>query len=156
MKKNIFTMALIIITLLSACEKGNIDVNTNPNPNQNQPQNTSQNTNGQISIGEQFYGMIQAIDGMTITIDASQIVVFGATGEYHFNSGDEPIKEVKQATNIRLTEETIITVRTNQGGQIIGERSGTIDDMFLQAVVIADGQWQDGELIATAILVINH
>ena len=152
----IFVVALSIMALLYACDKDNADTNTNSNLNQNENQNGKQTTDVQTSTGEQIYGMVQSIDGVTITIDASQLVVFGETGQYFFDSNDEPVKEVNQKTTVCLTDETVITVRTNRGGQITGERAGIIDDLSLWVIVNADGYWQNGEFIATTILIINH
>jgi len=91
---------------------------------------------------------------MSITIDTSS--VFVATGpesyQQHFVTG-EP-QETQQEI-IRLTDETSIEVRTSFGGQIIDSRTGTLDDLSLNAVVMVEGEWQDDEFIAIKLIIMN-
>jgi len=186
MKKStlLFTIALSIMVLLSACERDNSDTNTNSNTNQNTneqglpheqdnadvntkqntneqglPQeqdnadtNTHQNTNGQSLPQEQLAGTLQAIDGMKLTIDTSQVFMsFG--GEQRVEPG-APVE--KQETIIRLTEQTAIEVRTTRGGQIAGTRAGTLDDLSIQNVVLVEGEWQGDEFIAINLIIFNY
>lgn len=108
-------------------------------------------TNEQDSPQEQLFGAIQAIDGMTMTIDTSRVIGFG--GGQHFISGEvnDDLVEEYLGTIIHLTERTIIEVRTTAGGQIVG----TLDDLSLQATVMATGQWQDNEFTVTELIIFS-
>ena len=114
-------------------------------------------TNEQDLPQEQLFGAIQTIDGMTITIDTSRVIGFG--GGQHFISGevddDDSVEEEYLGTIIHLTEQTIIEVRTTAGGQIAGTRSGTLDDLSLQATVMATGQWQGNEFTITELIIFS-
>ena len=149
-----------------------VDTNANQSTNQSANEqalpsdfdidiNTSQNTNEQSLPQETLAGVVQSIDGMTLTIDASQVFMvggtpggaFGETTEHIFNPNDAAIE--KQEITIRLTEQTAIVVRTNAGGQIIGERIGTIDDLSMHNIVMAEGEWQGDEFIASELITIG-
>jgi len=152
----LFTIALSIIALLSACERDNtaVDANQNTNPitNQNTKEATNptepQNTDEQPLVQEQIAGKIQAIDGMTLTIDTSAVFMATGTGSYTFSG--EPVE--KEYATVRLTEETTIEVRTTAGGQIIGTRVGTLEDLSLQNTIMVEGYWQSDEFVATSII----
>ena len=152
----LFTIALCIMALLSACGHDNpaVDANQNTNPitNQNTNETTNpaetQNINEQSLAQEQIAGNIQAIDGMTLTIDTSAVFMATGTGSYTFSG--EPVE--KEYATVRLTEETTIEVRTTAGGQIIGTRVGTLEDLSLQNTVMAEGYWQSDEFVATSII----
>ena len=145
-------------------EQDNADTNTNPNTNQNTneqdlPQeqdnadnNTHQNNNGQSVPQEQLAGTLQAIDGMKLTVDTSQVFMsFG--GEQRVEPG-APAE--KQDTIVRLTEQTAIEVRTVSSGQPIGTRAGTLDDLSIQNVVLVEGEWQGDEFIAINLIIFNY
>jgi len=123
---------------------GNADTNIEPN--------VVQGTHTQTPpSGEIIAGTVQAIDGMSLTIDTSSVFVANETGQ-HIATG-EP-QEAQQET-IRLTEQTVIEVRTTTNGQITGSRIGTLDDLSLQAVVMAEGEWQGDEFVATILTIMN-
>jgi len=117
---------------------------TNINPN------TNQNTNVQGLPQEQLFGVIQAINGMKLTIDTSQVLGLGG-GEHRF-SGDSGERERQEAI-IRLTEQIAIEVRTSAGGQITGTRAGTLDDLSVQDVVMVEGEWQGDGFVATKLII---
>ena len=96
-------------------------------------------------------GTVEAIDGMSITIDTSSVFVAHGTGS-HISTGEPPELQVEV---IRLTEETNIIVQVNAGGQIAGTRAGTLDDLSLQAIIMAEGEWRDGEFVVTELTIIN-
>ncbi|MCL2570925.1 MAG: hypothetical protein FWE11_00850 [Defluviitaleaceae bacterium] len=123
---------------------GNADTNTAPNVYQgvhehNPPSN------------EILAGTVQAIDGMSLTIDTSSVFVANETG--HHTATGEP--QEPQQKIIRLTEQTTIEVRATSGGQIVGSEIGTLDDLSLYAVVMAEGEWQDNEFVATTLIIMN-
>ena len=133
-----------VIITSGATDSENTDTNSTPN--------TNQNTNGQSLPLEQLAGTIQAIDGMKLTIDTSQVFMsFG--GEQRVEPG-APVE--KQETSIRLTEQTAIEVRTTSGGQIAGTRAGTLDDLSLQNVVLVEGEWQGDEFVAINLIIFNY
>lgn len=109
------------------------------------------NTNERGLPQEQLFGVIQAIEGMKITIDTSQVM--GFSGGDHFFSGESVDVEEEQKTIIRLKEQITIEVRTAAGGQVTGTRAGTLDDLTLQAVAIVDGEWQGEEFVATKLTI---
>jgi len=130
---------------------GNIDTNTNPN------------TNEQVLPQEQLVGTIHAIDGMNITINTMQAMVFNEPGEgRHFvspgNAENEP--QESQEISIHLTEQTTIKVNEIRaiagGGQMSDTRAGTLDDLTLQAFVMAEGDWQDDKFVATTVTIIGR
>ena len=160
---SLFMIALSIMVLLSACGRNNpaadVSQSTNQNINEQGLPHEQNNTNiysSQLpnknsdespSSQEQIAGVIQSIDGMHLTIDTSQ--VFMSSGGQQRVEPGTPVE--KQDTIIRLTEQTTIEVRTTAGGQITDTRAGTMDDLSLQTVVMADGEWQGDEFIAVKI-----
>jgi len=142
----LFAIALSIATLLSACErdKGNSDAYIDTGATTDQSNNTQNH-----DVIEMIAGRIQAIDGTNLTIDASGTFVANETGRHH-SSGNS---NEKQEINVRLTEQTIIEIRTSVGGQITGTSIGTLDDLLLQAIVSAEGTWDGDEFIAITIII---
>ena len=100
---------------------------------------------------EMLAGTVQAINGMKLTVDTSSVFVAHETGR-HITSG-EP--QEKQEKIIRVTEQTVIEVQTISNGQITGSRIGALDDLSLQDVVTAEGEWQSDEFIATKLIIVN-
>jgi len=96
-------------------------------------------------------GTVQAIDGMNLAIDTSSVFVANETGR-HVASG-EPQETQEQI--IRLTEQTIIEVRTTSGGQVVDSRIGTLDDLSLYNIVMVEGEWHDDEFVATTLTIMN-
>jgi hypothetical protein len=139
----LLAIAISIAALLSACKNDNPDTNANPS--------TNPNSNEQSSHQEQLAGVIQAIDGMKLTIDTSGIFVANETGS-HIVSGEGELVE-NQEVNIHLTEQTNIVISISDGGLITETKAGIVDDLTLQSVVIADGEWEGDEFIATELLV---
>ena len=141
-----FTREQSIITTLRVYEllKG-IDATTT----------TNQNTNEQNLPQETLAGVVQSINGMTFAIDTSGVFMAigtpGETTEQRVERTDEP--RATQTSTIRVTGETLIVVRTTSGGQIIGERAGTMVDLSLQNVVIVEGTFQGNEFIATKLII---
>ena len=113
-------------------------------------QSTKQSANEQSLPQETLAGVVQSIDGMTFAIDTSQIFMAvgtpGETTEQRVGRTDEP--GAAQTSTIRVTGETVIVVRTTAGGQIIGERAGTIDDLSLHNIVMVEGEWQSDEFLS--------
>jgi len=106
---------------------------------------------------EQLVGMVQAIDGMNITIITIQAMIVNTPGQ-HISSPDaqnEPYEP--QEIIIQLTEQTAIEVNevttTAGGGQMAGLRAGTPDDLTLQAIVMATGEWHGDEFIAKSLII---
>ena len=150
----LFTIALSAVALLSSCggSEGNANT-TNPITNQNTNETTNPaetlNNNEEALTQEQIAGNIQVIDGMTLTIDTSAVFMATGTGSYTFSG--EPVE--KEYATVRLTEETTIEVRTTAGGQIIGTRVGTLEDLSLQNTVMVEGYWQSDEFVAITIII---
>jgi len=129
---------------------GNIDTNANPNINE------------QDLLQEQLLGNIQVIDGMNITISTAQhqhMIFNEPRAGQHFVSPGTTENEPKEIT-IRLTEQTAIEVSemrtTSGGGQIADMRDGTLDDLTPQAFVMAEGEWQDDEFVATSLIIMSR
>jgi len=122
---------------------GNVDTNIDPNVVQGSHTQTPPS-------GEILAGTVEALDEMSLTINTSSIFVSG--GGQHIATGEppEPQQEI-----IRLTEQTTIEVQTTANGQIVGSRIGTLDDLSLGAVVMAEGEWQGDEFIATILTIMN-
>ena len=101
--------------------------------------------------GEIIAGTVLAVDEMSITIDTSSVFVANETGQ-HISTGEpqEPQHKI-----IHVTEQTIIEVQTLAGGQIIGTTAGTLDDLSIQALVMAEGEWHGDEFVATALTIMN-
>jgi len=153
----LLTIALSAVALLSSCggSEGNADTAnpiTNQNTNETANPTEPQNTNEQPLAQEQLAGNIQTIDGMTLTIDTS--VVFMATGTGAHTFTGEPVE--KEYATVRLTEQTTIEVHTSAGGQIIGIRAGTLDDLTLQNTVLVEGYWRSDEFAATSIIIFTR
>ena len=126
---------------------GNADTNIDPN--------VVQGTHTQTPpLGEVIAGTLEAIDGMSLTIDTTSVFVSSGTESYqtHIFSGEplEPQQEI-----IRLTEQTTIEVQTTINGQITGSEIGTLDNLSLGIAVMAEGEWQDGEFVATTLTIMN-
>jgi len=122
---------------------GNADTNSDQNANLSiHTQNPASN--------EMLAGTVQAINGMNLTVDTSSVFVAHETGR-HITSG-EP--QEKQEKIIRVTEQTVIEVQTISNGQITGSRVGALDDLSLQDVVTAEGEWQSDEFIATKLIIV--
>jgi len=122
---------------------GNVDTNTNPN--------VVQGTHTQTPpSGEILAGTLEALDGMSLTIDTSSVFVSG--GGQHIATGEPP---EPQTEIIHLTEQTTVEVQTFAGGQIIDSRIGTLDDLSIGTTVMAEGEWQDDEFVATTIIIMN-
>jgi len=163
MRKSILflAVALSITALLSACEKDNTDIGTDiktdisSDADATTP-NTTQNTNEQDSPQEQIAGTLEAIDGMKLTIDTSSVFMAAGAGSHYFDPNDPNNEKQKQDTIVRLTEQTDIEVRTSSGGQITSTRAGTLDDLSLKNIVMAEGEWQDDEFIAVNLIIFNY
>jgi len=123
---------------------GNVDTNTDPNTNY------SAHIQNPIS-NEIIAGSIKAINGMSITIDTSSVFMAHETGS-HIATGEPP---ELQKEIIHLTEQTTIEIRTLANGQIIGSSVGTIDDLTLQAIIMAEGEWQDSEFVVSDLTIMN-
>ena len=124
----------------------------NSNADSTAEQNAAQSPHTQNPTSNEILaGTVEAIDGMNLTIDTSSVFVANETGQ-HIATGEpqEPQQEM-----IRLTEQTVIEVRITANGQITGSRIGTLDDLSLQTVVMAEGEWQDGEFVATTLTIMN-
>jgi hypothetical protein len=144
-------VALSIMALLTACDNGNADTDTNPSTN---PSTNEQDL--RTFAEEAVYGTVYGIDGMKVTINASNVMVFfgsGGSNESIIQPDGSKAEEVKEDTIIRVTEETEIEVRTSRGGQIIGTRAGTMDDFSLQDTIIAEGAWEGDEFVATVLVI---
>ena len=169
-KRNISFIAYTFsaMILLSACTHNSTDADTNPNISESasekilsqEEDNTHTNpaTDQNVDISpdtqndtqtEMIAGEIQTIEKMTITIDTS--AVFMATGTGSYVSSGEPVE--KEYATVRLTEQTIIEVHKSAGGQIIGTRVGTLEDLSLQNIVMVEGEWDDNDLVAIKIVV---
>ena len=123
---------------------GNADTNIDPN--------VVQGTHTQTPpSGEIIAGTVLAIDGMNLTIDTSSVFVANETGQ-HIATGEpqEPQQEI-----ILLTEQTVTEIRTTAGGQIVGTTARALDDLSLQTIIMAEGEWQDGEFVATTLTIMN-
>jgi len=150
---NEFVATVLIIVNPASNANQNVDPSASPNPtaspSTSDNPNTNQNTNEQSLPQEQLAGTIQAIDGMKLTIDTSQVFM-SLGGEQRVEPG-APVE--KQETSIRLTEQTAIEVRASAGGQITGTRAGALDDLSLQNIVLVEGEWQGDEFVATALVI---
>ena len=107
---------------------------------------------GTVPTGEILAGTVQNIDGMRLSVDTSSVFVAMDTGPHTVSPGEEP---EPHEDIVRMTEQTIIEIRTLADGQILGTAEGVLDDISLQAVIMAEGEWQDGEFIATKITIMN-
>jgi len=169
-KRNISFIAytFIAMILLSACTHDSTDADTNPNISESSSEqilsqeedNTHTNPTTDQNVDkspdtqndaqtEMIAGEIQTINGMTITIDTSAVFMATGTGTYVF-SGETVEKEY---VTVRLTEQTTIEVHTSVGGQIIGARVGTLEDLSLQNTVMVEGEWDDNEFVAVKVVV---
>jgi len=99
-------------------------------------------------------GVVQSIDGVRIAVDTSSLFVADGSGPHHFSGEPQDPPEPRDEI-IRLTEHTVIEIRTTAGGQIIDTVAGTMEDVTLHAVVIAEGAWQDDEFVAATLTVAN-
>ena len=169
MKKSmvlLFTIAMSIMVLLSACERDNpaadVNINTNPstiptdpsintNPDANQNSNGQNSPQGEVTDSEEaVYGFVKKINGMEVTINASGMMVFFDPEAY---ITDGSAQKIETDTIIRLTEKTEIVVNTNRGGQIVDTKAGTVDDISIGNIVIAYGEWQGDEFVVTKVTV---
>ena len=166
MKKVIMVLFLITVIFgLVACG-GTAEYQDSPLPSEteqgageisdgNADTNVVQGTHTQTPpLGEVIAGTLEAIDGMSLTIDTtSTFVSSGTESDQTLIFSGEPLEPQQEI--IRLTEQTTIEVRTTANGQIVGTRAGTLDDLSLQALVMAEGEWQDDEFIATTLTMMN-
>ena len=123
--------------------------------------NTEQNTNHSTHVqnsnsNEIIAGTVQAIDGMNIAIVTTQHTALHDPGEGRFVSSGVAENEPQEIT-IRLTEQTTIEVneiRTSATGGLSSDtRAGTLDDLTLQASVMAQGEWHGNEFVATSLII---
>jgi len=166
MKKVIMVLFLVTVIFgLVACG-GAAEYQDSPLPSEteqgageisdgNTDTNVVQGTHTQTPpLGEVIAGTLEAIDGMSLTIDTTSVFVSSGTESYqtHIFSGEplEPQQEI-----IRLTEQTTIEVQTTINGQITGSEIGTLDNLSLGIAVMAEGEWQDGEFVATTLTIMN-
>ena len=162
MKKIIMVLFLVTVIFgLTACG-GAAEYQDSPLPSEteqgageisdgNADTNVVQGTHTQTPpLGEVIAGTLESIDGMSLTIDTSSVFVSG--GGQHIVNGEPP--EPQQET-IRLTEQTTIEFRTLANGQIVDTRAGTLDDLSIGTTVMAEGEWQDGEFVATTLTIMN-
>ena len=166
MKKVIMVLFLVTVIFgLVACG-GAAEYQDSPLPSEteqgageisdgNADTNVVQGTHTQTPpLGEVIAGTLEAIDGMSLTIDTTSVFVSSGTESYqtHIFSGEplEPQQEI-----IRLTEQTTIEVQTTINGQITGSEIGTLDNLSLGIAVMAEGEWQDGEFVATTLTIMN-
>ena len=161
MKKLIRVLFLAVAVLgVAACggstEIQDVQVQTTPVCNE-QSVYTQNHTSGQIiedviPTGEILAGTVQSIDGMSLSVDTSSVFVAMGTGSHTVSPGEEP---EPHEDIVRITEQTIIEIQTLAGGQILGTAAATLDDISLQAVIMAEGEWKDGEFVATKITIMN-
>jgi len=161
MKKVIKVLFLAAVVLgLVACggSTENQDAQAQTTPVRNEQSVYTQNhtagqvIEGTVPTGEILAGTVQNIDGMRLSVDTSSVFVAMETGSHTVSPGEEP---EPHEDIVRITEQTIIEIRTLAGGQILGTEEGTLGDISLQAVIMAEGEWQDGEFVATKITIMN-
>jgi len=149
MKKVIMVLFLVAVVLgLAACG-GNAE---NQMDYQTQNSDFGRIVSGTVPTGEILAGTVQAVDGMKLSVDTSSVFVAAGTGP-HTVSPDEPPEPHEDI--VRITEQTLIEIQTLADGQILGTAAGTLDDISLQAVIMAEGEWQDGEFVATKLTIMN-
>jgi len=107
---------------------------------------------GTVPAGEILAGTVKAIDGMLLSVDTSSVFMAATTGAHTVLPGEEP---EPQEEIVRITEETVIEIRTLGDGQIMGNTPGTLDDISVQAVIMAEGEWEDDEFIAATITIMD-
>ena len=134
--------------------------NTDEEPASNS--NIITSTNPQTPTQEQLVGTIQSIDEMSIAIATIQAMIFNESSpgqQQHMvmPRPDEPQEpQEPQDVTIRLTEHTIIEINeisiVTNVGQMADKRAGTLDDLALDAFVMATGEWHGEEFVATSLL----
>ena len=163
------TLALSITMLLSACNgsdngdsnNSSADVPTLTSPNINQSIHHGQTPPQEAPQGEWsdpdavVYGMVFGIDGTKVTINASNIMVFFDPNTFITPTDGSQVQEVKEDTLVRISDETEIEVRTSNGAQIIAKDEGTVNDITLQDIVIAEGAWDGDEFAAAKLIIIK-
>jgi len=107
---------------------------------------------GTVPTSEILAGTVQAIDGMRLSVDTSSVFVAMGTGPHTVSPGEEPEPHEEI---VSITEQTVIEIQTLADGQVLGAVAGTLDDISLQAVIMAEGEWQDGEFVATKLTIMN-
>jgi len=169
MKKVIMVLFLVIIVLgLIACG-GMAEYNDSPTQTMvaeqgdgdasggNADANTDPSTSKQDLSQEQLVGNVQAIDGTNITINTMQAMIFNEPGAGQHFVSPGAVENEPQEIIIRLTEQTVIEVNeiraTTGGGQMADIRDGTLDDLTLQAIVMATGEWQDDEFVVSSLII---
>ena len=154
-RKSFRKLALMVLLLafiaagLTACKD---KVENQGSPTQT-TSNANPNANEQYSPQEQIIGVVLSIDEMILTVDTAGISRVTGTGEPQSSGGSNE----RQEFIIRLTEQTAIQVNeittTAGGGQTTGMRAGTLDDLIVQAVVMAEVAWQDNEYIVISLII---
>ena len=118
----------------------------------------SPSTNEQDLTQEQLVGMVKSIDEISITITTIQAMIFNnpEVSQHIISPGtaeNEPHEP--QQIIIQLTEQTVIEVNEMRiiagGGQMANVRAGTIEDLTLQAIVMATGEWQGDDFIVASL-----
>jgi len=141
----------------------NVYESTSQEANQNaQPPalNETSTKNETPTPNEMTAGRVEAIDGMNITISTSHAMLFHGEGQHIVSPGTAEAEPPKpQETTIRVTDQTTIKVNEMSnitgGGQMADLRAGTLDYLTLQAFVMAEGEWQDDEFVATTLTIMN-
>jgi hypothetical protein len=152
----LFTIALCFMVLLCACERDTGNGSTDTNPSENQNNNDQNSLQGEWTDPDSVvYGTVFNIDEMNITINkGTMIMVFDPNMYVNPPDGSEA-KEIKDDTIVRFTDETEFEVRAAGGGELRKMGEGTLDDINLQDIVIAEGNWDGDEFAATKIVIIK-